>query len=120
LGEQIEDSWTEEEFDSVKDWIINNVSDEDILDFGEYDDEDREKFAEDTEFRNKVIDDYVQNAIDKQTNDYDEAKDLYREERFGDFDESEWLEENYPYMTDVQNGFDINWPNLDGARRWRH
>ena len=114
LGDQIEDSWTEEEFDYVKEYVLNNVSDEDIMDAGNYDDEDRQKFSfgpdPDNEFRNKVIDDYVQNAIEKQTNDYDEAKDLYREERYGDFDESEWLEENYPYMTDVQRVFDINWP----------
>ena len=110
LGDQIVENWTEEEFDYVKEYVLNNVTNEDILDYGEYDDEDREKFEDDTEFRNKVIDDYVQNAIDKQTNDYDEAKDLYREERYGDFDESEWLQENYPYMTDVQRVFDINCP----------
>ena len=114
MDEQIQKDWEEEQFDMVKDWVINNVQDEDIMDAGNYDDEDRQKFSfgpdPDNEFRNKVIDDYVQNAIDKGTNDYDEAKDLYREERYGDFDESEWLEENYAYMSDVQNVFDINWP----------
>ena len=110
MDERIYENWQEEEFEMVKDWVIDNVSDEDILDYGNYDDADREKYAEDKEFYNEVVDDYVQNAINKQTFEYDEARDLYREERMGDFDESEWLEENYAYMSDVQNGFDINWP----------
>ena len=109
-NDKIQEDWLEEQFDMVKEWVINNVQDEDILDFGEYDDEDREKFAEDPEFRNKVIKDYVDNAIEKETSDYDEARDEYMDEQRGDLDESEWLDEAYPRMSDIENEFSLNWP----------
>lgn len=112
MDEDILNNWSDEQFEYVKQWIINNVQDEDILDFGEYDDEDREKFAEDPEFREKVIDDYVQNAIDIETNEYDEAKDEYLSDMRGDMDESDWLDRNYRYMSDVENEFSLSWPYL--------
>ena len=112
MDEEILANFEEEKFEYVKQWIINNVQDEDILDFGNYDDEDREKFAEDPEFRTKVIDDYVQNAIDIETNEYDEARDEYLEDMRGDMDESGWLDRNYPYMTDIENNFGRAWPYL--------
>ena len=108
--EQIGENWQEEEYEMVKDWIINNVSDDDIMDAGYYEEDDREKFQRDKEFYNKVIDDYVQNAIDKKTKDWQEAYDLYREDQIGDTDESEWLDLYYRYMSDVENNFEINWP----------
>ena len=108
---KIDQDWVEEQFDMVKEWVINNVQDEDILDFGEYDDEDREKFAEDPEFRTKVIKDYVDNAIEDQTSDYDAAREEYMDDMRGDVNESEWLDEEYPTMSDIANGFDINWPH---------
>ena len=109
-NDKIQKDWVEEQFDMVKEWVINNVQDEDILDFGEYDDEDREKFAEDPKFRNKVIKDYVDNAIEKETSDYDEARDEYMDDMRGDVDESEWLDEAYPRMSDIENEFSLNWP----------
>lgn len=109
--EKIEQDWAEEQFDMVKEWVINNVQDEDILDFGNYDDEDREKFAEDPEFRTKVIKDYVDNAIEDQTSDYDSAREEYMDDMRGDVDESEWLDEEYPTMSDISNEFDITWPH---------
>ena len=110
VGEQIDENWAEEEYEMVKDWVIENVSDDDIMDAGYYEEDDREKFENDREFRNKVIDDYIKNAIEEKTNDWQQAYDLYREERYGDFDESEWLDRNYRYMCDVQNNYEINWP----------
>jgi hypothetical protein len=110
MDEQIDENWQEEEYEMVKDWVIDNVSEDDILDAGYYEEDDREKFQRDKEFYNKVIDDYVKNAIEEKTNDYEEARDLYREERYGDFDESEWLDLYYRYMSDIDNTFEINWP----------
>ena len=113
--EKIQEDWAEEQFDMVKEWVINNVQDEDILDFGEYDDEDREKFEEDTKFRNKVITDYVENAIEKQTDDYDSAREEYMDEQRGDLDEQEWLDDEYPSMSDILTSHDLNWPHsLEG------
>ena len=110
MDEKILEDWGDEQFEYVKQWVINNVQDEDILDFGEYDDEDREKFAEDPEFREKVIDDYVQNAIDIETNEYDEARDEYLEDMRGDLDESGWLDRNYRFMSNVEDTFGLSWP----------
>ena len=108
--EKTRESFDSEANDVVTQWVIDNVSDEDILDYGEYDDKDREKFAEDSEFRNKVIKDYVDNAIEKQTSDYDSAREEYMDEMRGDYDESSWLQRTYPRMTDIENGFSLNWP----------
>ena len=108
--EKAHDSFDSEANDVVTQWVRDNVSDEDILDYGEYDDEDREKFEEDSEFRNKVIKDYVDNAIEKQTSDYDSAREEYMDDMRGDYDESTWLQRNYPYMSDIENNFDLNWP----------
>ena len=110
MDEEILANFEEEKFEYVKQWVINNVQDEDILDFGEYDDEDREKFAEDPEFRTKVIDDYVQNVIDIETSEYDEARDEYLEDMRGDLDESGWLDRNYRFMSDVEENFGLSWP----------
>ena len=104
------ENFDNEASDVVTQWVRDNVSDEDILDYGNYDDEDREKFAEDSEFRDKVIKDYVDNAIEKQTGDYDSAQEEYMDDMRGDYDESGWLQSNYPYMSDVESGFSLNWP----------
>ena len=115
--EKIQEDWAEEQFDMVKEWVINNVQDEDILDFGEYDDEDREKFAEDPDFKRKVITDYVDNAIEKQTDDYDSAREEYMDEQRGDLDEQEWLDEAYPSMSDILTSHDLNWPHYSYNER---
>jgi hypothetical protein len=108
--EKARENFDNEASDVVTQWVRNNVSDEDILDYGDYNDEDREKFTEDSEFRNKVIKDYVDNAIEKQTSGYDSAREEYMDDMRGDYDESGWLQSNYPYMSDVESGFGLNWP----------
>ena len=123
MDEQIQKDWVEEQFDMVKEWVINNVQDEDIMDAGNYDDEDRQKFSfgpdPDNEFRNKVIKDYVDNAIEKETSDYDEARDEYMDDMRSDLHEGDWLVRTYPRMSDIENEFSLNWPyytygNADG------
>ena len=108
--EKIFENWMDEQFDLVKEWVVNNVSDEDIMDAGFYEEDDRKKFEDDAEFRNKVIKDYVDDAIDNQTSDWEAAKDEYRDDVFGDYVEDYWLQRNYPYMSDIENNFDLNWP----------
>tara|TARA_B110000503_G_scaffold51124_1_gene82638 strand:- start:2681 stop:6178 length:3498 start_codon:yes stop_codon:yes gene_type:complete len=115
--EKIQEDWAEEQFDMVKEWVINNVQDEDILDFGEYNDEDRAKFEEDPDFKRKVITDYVDNAIEKQTDDYDSAREEYMDEQRGDLDEQEWLDEAYPSMSDILTSHDLNWPHYSYNER---
>ena len=108
--EQIFDDFLEEQFEVVKEWVINNVSDEDIMDAGFYEEDDRAKFEDDPEFRKKVIKDYVEDAIDNQTSDWEAAREEYRDDIFGGMDEADWLSRNYPYMSDIENNFDLNWP----------
>lgn len=107
---EIDKRWAEERDALMFDWVSDNVSDEDILDAGYYEDEDREKFENDREFRNKVIRDYVANAIEEETNEYEQAFEEYRDEMRGELDEQDWLERYYPYMSDLQNNFELDWP----------
>ena len=41
---------------------------------------------------------------------YDHAREEFDQEQRDNIDESDWLQEHYPYMTDVNNSFDISWP----------
>ena len=108
--EKIFEDFLDDQYNIVKEWVVNNVSDEDIMDAGFYEEDDRAKFEDDAEFRKKVIKDYVDNAIENQTSDWESAKDEYRDDVFGDFEEGSWLQRNYPYMSDISGTFDINWP----------
>ena len=108
--EQVHEEFYNDRRQLVTDWVINNVSDEDILDYGNYEDDDRERFETDREFRNQVIKDYVDNAIENGTSDYDSAQEAYVDDYRGDVSEEDWLRRNYPYMSDVQNNFDLSWP----------
>jgi hypothetical protein len=111
LDEKIQEDWAEQEADLVYSFVVENVSDEDILDFGEYDDEDRAKFEEDPDFKRKVITDYVDNAIEKQTADYDGAREEFGDDARSSADEEEWLDQEFPTMLDVSGEFDIGWPH---------
>ena len=111
IDEKIYEDWQEQEADLVYSWVVENVQDEDILDYGNYEDDDREKFAEDPEFRKKVITDYVDNAVEKVTDDYDSAREEFADNARGDADEEEWLDKEFPTMLDVSGEFDISWPH---------
>ena len=111
IDQKIQEDWAEQQADLVYSFVVENVSDEDILDFGEYDDEDRAKFEEDPDFKRKVITDYVDNAIEKQTADYDGAREEFEDDARGDADEEEWLDEEYPTMSDISNAFWVSWPH---------
>ena len=56
------------------------------------------------------FDEFVQFQWDEQGQYYDEAREEYMDEQRAENDESDWLQENYPYMSDISQNFDIQWP----------
>lgn len=41
---------------------------------------------------------------------YNDAFEAFAEDQRDEFDERSFLDDKYPYMTDIQNNFDISWP----------
>jgi hypothetical protein len=56
------------------------------------------------------FDEFVQQQWDDQDQYYEEARDQYFDEQRGEQSEREWLNDTYPYMSDIQANFDIQWP----------
>ena len=54
---------------------------------------------------------FVDEAWSDQGRLYDNARESFMDEMRDEYDdEREWLDENYPYMSDISNNFDISWP----------
>ena len=120
LEEQIFANWQDDGIDYLRDYIENN---------GYFDDAEANEEATNAlqaEYGNDIspedfqkmldalvkekFDEFVQDQWDNQGSYYDDALDQFRDEQRQDIDESDWLHEHYPYMTDIQNNFDIAWP----------
>ena len=120
MDEHIFEDWQDEGIDYLRDMIVNN---------GYFDDDEATEEATNAlqaEYGNdispeefqKMLDALVQDKLNEfveeqwnsEGNFYDEARDLFREEKQGDYDETEWLRDEYPNMSDVSSSFDISWP----------
>ena len=120
LEEQIDEAWASDGFDYLRDYIENNdyfdeeEATEEVTNAlqAEYGDdispEDFQKMLD--ALVKEKFDEFVQSQWDDQGRYYDDALDQFRDEQRQDIDESDWLQEHYPYMTDIQNNFDIAWP----------
>lgn len=119
-SEKQDEQWSDEGYDYLKDYIVNN---------GEFDeDEAIEKALEELSSDNpevspddavvrqrvrELLDEFVQEEWDDNGRIYDRAYEEFRENHDG-YDESDWLDDNYRYMTDIYNEFgsdnDVYWP----------
>lgn len=55
------------------------------------------------------LDSLVEQSIDNQDDTYDRALDEFRDD-FSGVSEEDWLRENYRYMSDVSEAFELVWP----------
>lgn len=124
------DDWSSEGIDYLRDYIENN----DLFDRDEAVDQARDEFidanpdipADSEEAQqgisarvNELLEQFVQDEFDAQGRIYNDAFTEFADEKNQDYDESDFLEDVYPYMSDVESEFDITWPYYYDANEGR-
>ena len=107
MDEKMMDSWSENGYDFLYNWIKNNVDPDQIANEMGVDTD-----AEDYEgLSSEDFEKFVERSMSDQDENYDAALDEYREDYMGDFSEGDFLRyKGYRYMSDINNNFDITWP----------
>ena len=124
--EQIEEGWNQNADQIVRDYYDENVwpdeqdnyreraAEELGIDTSEESEEQREKIEA---LARELYRADVETSVDTEDDRYDQARDDYFDTaRDGsDYDESDWLSSEYPYMSDITNEFDLDWPYWRGG-----
>ena len=119
--EQIEEGWNQNADEIVRDYYDENVwpdeqdnyreraAEELGIDTSEESEAQREKIEA---LARELYRADVETSVDTEDDRYDQARDDYFDTaRDGsDYDESDWLEQEYRYMSDVGNEFGLDWP----------
>ena len=102
LDEKISEEWDKRGEDFLREWILNNV-DEDEWNNDDDPDADREE----------RLDNFVANVHGDPSSDYyQEAYDEYREENQESWDESDWLDDaDLSHMSEIENAYSMTWPH---------
>jgi hypothetical protein len=119
--EQITDSWDSEGLEFLQDYIaLNDLFDRDeALDAArdEIMDANPDLSPESEDFQKLLsarLDEmeqaFVQQEFDNQGRIYNDAFEEFSDEKQSEDAEEEFLDERYPYMSDIQSNFDISWP----------
>lgn len=59
---------------------------------------------------NELKEEFIQNEFDAQGNIYNDAFTEFADDKNDDYSEQDFLRDNYPYMSDIERDFDIQWP----------
>ena len=124
--EQIEEGWNQNADEIVRDYYDENVwpdeqdnyreraAEELGIDTSEESEEQSEKIEA---LARELYRADVETSVDTEDDRYDQARDDYFDTaRDGsDYDESDWLEQEYRYMSDVGNEFGLDWPYWRGG-----
>jgi hypothetical protein len=120
--EQTSDAWDRDGPDVVREYIANN----DLFNRDEAMDQATEEFAQAnpeidigsdealqsiTARVSEMENEFAQTEFENRGRIYDDAYEEFSEEQADEYDERSFLDDKYPYMTDVQNNFDISWPH---------
>ena len=108
MDEKMMNAWQEDGYEFFRNWIRNNVSDEEMaVELGI--DSDAEDFDG---IPSSEFDKFVELRWEEQDSNYESALDAYRDDYQGDFSEGDFLRyKGYRYMSDIENNFTINWPH---------
>ena len=120
--EQIAESWDSEGIDFLRDYIsVNDLFDRDeamqtardeIMDANPDLPQESEELSRLISARlDEMEEEFVQKEFADQGRIYNDAFEEFSDEKQSEDAEREFLDERYPYMTDVQNNFDISWPH---------
>ena len=99
--DKLRDDWGSESEDYLRDWLRNNVNDDEWNPNELTGDE-----------RNEVFDEFAANVdADPSSDYYNQAFDEWREEFQDNYDESDWLDaEDLDRMSGIENAYEISWP----------
>lgn len=59
---------------------------------------------------NELQEKFVLESFEEQGSIYNDAFEAFADEQRDEYDERSFLDDRYPYMTDIENNFDISWP----------
>lgn len=119
--ERIDDDWTSEGQDYVRDYIENN----NLFDRDEALNTARDEVisanpdlppeSEDAQqlIANRIDEleeQFVEQEFENQGPIYNDAYEQFTDEKNQDYDESDFFEENFPRMSDIADNYDIQWP----------
>jgi hypothetical protein len=119
--DRISDDWTEDGLAYLRDYIANN----DLFDRDDALDTARESVIDafpevdpnGEEFQtligitlDKREEEFAEDEFESQGRIYNDAFEEFSDEKNGEYDESDFLEETSPYMSDVESNYDIQWP----------
>jgi len=96
--DKIRDSWGMDGEEYLREWIVNNV--------------DEDEWADLDADKTDSLDQFVANVYADPSSDYyNQAFDEYREENQDNWDESDWLDaEDLDRMSGIESAYDITWP----------
>lgn len=115
-NEAVDNEWDGEEERQVRDWIVNNISEDEYreraaADLGiETAEEQAERADEISERVQELIDADVEEAIDSRNDTWQSAYDDFADNFRDGMDEEAFFRDEYRYMSDVQNAFELDWP----------
>jgi hypothetical protein len=119
--EQTAEAWERDGADYVRDYVsLNDLFDRDeamaqardeIMDANPDLPQESEEFTELLSARlNEMETEFADTAFEDRGRIHDQAFEAFAEEQREEYDERSFLDDKYPYMTDIQNNFDISWP----------
>lgn len=119
--EQTAEAWARDGADYVRDYVsLNDLFDRDeamtqardeIMDANPDLPQESDEFTELLSARlNEMETEFADTAFEDRGRIHDQAFEAFAEEQREEYDERSFLDDKYPYMTDIQNNFDISWP----------
>lgn len=99
--EQIDNDWANDKDDVIREWVRNNVDPEEWL-----------PLVDDNTDEEEAFEQFVGDIVDDSNNSYHEqALDEFREEKYQDYDENDWLrDQDLDMMSSIENTYEISWP----------
>ena len=121
VQEQIDESWGNDGIDYIRDFVeVNDLFDRDEAMSQARDEvisanpdlpQESEDFTQLLSARlDELQEQFVLEAFEDQGRIYNDAFETFTHEQREEYDERSFLDDKYPYMTDIQNNFDISWP----------
>jgi len=119
--EQTAESWARDGLEFITDYIsLNDLFDRDeamaqardeIMDANPDLPQESEDFQQLISARlDEMEREFAASELESQGRIYDDAFEAFSDEQRDEYDERSFLDDKYPRMTDIENGFDISWP----------